>query len=74
MAKELKLNLPPADDLFSTQEERNDTMREKVIIVPAEEVKPYARQPYCVNRLSNDLIRLMDSIVFLSIPKYSVWS
>jgi hypothetical protein len=31
MARELKLNLPPADDLFTTQEERDDAKREKVL-------------------------------------------
>lgn len=62
MAKELKLNLPPADDLFTTQEERDDAKREKIVIVPAEEIYPYERQPYSITRLSNDLIRLMDSI------------
>lgn len=62
MAKELKLNLPPADDLFTTQEERDDAGREKILIVPADEIHPYERQPYNITRLSNDLIRLMDSI------------
>ena len=62
MAKELKLNLPSADDLFSTQEERDDAQYEKILIVTAEEVHPYERQPYSISRLSNDLIRLMDSI------------
>jgi len=62
MGKELKLNLPKADDLFTTQEERDDANSEKILIVSAEEVYPYERQPYSVKRLSSDLIRLMDSI------------
>ena len=36
MAKDnaIKLNLPSADDLFSTQESRDDAQREKVMDIP----------------------------------------
>lgn len=64
MAKDnaLKLNLPSADDLFSTQESRDEAKNEKIIIVPAADVHPYVRQPYQTARITQDLIRLMDSI------------
>jgi ParB family chromosome partitioning protein len=64
MAKDnaIKLNLPSVDDLFSTQESRDEAKNEKIIIVPAEDVHPYVRQPYQTARLTPDLVRLMDSI------------
>jgi len=62
MAKELNLNLPSADDLFTTQDERDNAKLEKIMIVPASEVYPYVRQPYQTNRLTSDLVKLMDSI------------
>lgn len=58
----INLNLPSVDDLFSTQESRDEQKYEKILIVPAEEVHPYERQPYSTHRLTKDLIRLMDSI------------
>ena len=50
------------DDLFKTDEERSTDRQERVQIVLAEQVFPYARQPYSVDRPSADLVRLMDSI------------
>ena len=50
------------DDLFKTDAEREADQQERVQIVPAEQVFPYARQPYSVDRPSADLVRLMDSI------------
>jgi len=48
MAKELKLNLPSANDLFSTQEEREDAQREKVVILPIAEIDDFPDHPYPV--------------------------
>jgi parB-like partition proteins len=48
--------------LFKTDAERETDQQERVQIVPAEQVFPYARQPYSVDRPSADLVRLMDSI------------
>ena len=48
MAKELKLNLPPADDLFTTQEERDDAKREKVVDLPISEIDDFPDHPYPV--------------------------
>ena len=50
------------DDLFKTDAEREADQQERVQILPAEQVFPYARQPYSVDRPSADLVRLMDSI------------
>ena len=63
MARKLNgIELTRYDDLFKTDFEREADRQERVQIVPAEQVFPYARQPYSVNRPSADLARLMDSI------------
>ena len=56
------IELTRYDDLFKTDAEREVDQQERVQIVPAEQVFPYARQPYSVDRPSADLVRLMDSI------------
>ena len=63
MARKLNgIELVKYDDLFKTDAEREVDQQERVQIVPAEQVFPYARQPYSVDRPSADLVRLMDSI------------
>lgn len=63
MARKLNgIELTRYDDLFKTGEERSADRQERVQIVSAEQVFPYARQPYSVDRPSADLVRLMDSI------------
>ena len=63
MARKLNgIELTRYDDLFKTDFEREADRQERVQIVPAEQVFPYARQPYSVDRPSADLVRLMDSI------------
>ena len=63
MARKLNgIELTRYDDLFKTDAERDADQQERVQIVPAEQVFPYARQPYSVDRPSADLVRLMDSI------------
>ena len=63
MARKLNgIELTRYDDLFKTDAEREADHQERVQIVPAEQVFPYARQPYSVDRPSADLVRLMDSI------------
>ncbi len=63
MASSLKnLELTKLDDLFKSQEERTADQREQVLTVPAEQIFPYARQPYTIDRPTPDLVRLMDSV------------
>lgn len=63
MARKLNgIELTRYDDLFKTDAERETDHQERVQIVPAEQVFPYTRQPYSVDRPSADLVRLMDSI------------
>ena len=56
------IKLTGLDDLFKTDAQRQDDQSERVQIVPAEKVFPYARQPYSIERPTPDLVRLMDSI------------
>ncbi len=63
MASSLKnLELTKLDDLFKSQEERTADQREQVLTVPADQIFPYARQPYTIDRPTPDLVRLMDSV------------
>lgn len=63
MASKLEsIGLTSLDDLFKTGEERQAEQGERVKIVPAYKVFPYARQPYSIDRPTPDLVRLMDSI------------
>ena len=63
MAGNLKnIGLTSLDDLFKTDEQRQADAQERVQIVPADQVFPYARQPYSIDRPTQDLAQLMDSI------------
>ena len=63
MASKLEnIGLTSLDDLFKTDAERQVEQGERVQIVPADKVFPYARQPYTIDRPTPDLVRLMDSI------------
>lgn len=48
MAQKLSLNLPSANDLFSSQEEREDAQREKVVDLPISEIDDFPDHPYPV--------------------------
>ena len=61
MAKELKLNLPPADDLFTTQEERDDAKRERVIDLPLQEIHDFPNHPFKV-RMNDDMLEMAESV------------
>ena len=63
MASKLNgVELTKFDDLFKTEDERQADRQERIQIVPAEQIFPYSRQPYTVDRPTPDLVRLMDSI------------
>ena len=61
MAKELKLNLPPADDLFTTQEERDDAKRERVVDLPLHEIYDFPNHPFKV-RMDEDMLEMAESV------------
>ena len=54
--------LTSLDDLFKSEEERQADQQEQVLEVPADQIFPYARQPYTIDRPTPDLVRLMDSV------------
>lgn len=56
------MGLTSLDDLFKSEEERQQDSRERILNIPIEELHPYTRQPYSVERPTPDLVRLMDSI------------
>ena len=63
MAKDnaIKLNLPSADDLFSTQESRDDARREKVLDVPLSEIDDFPDHPFSV-RMDEAMQNMVESI------------
>lgn len=61
MAKEIKLNLPSADDLFSTQEERGDAKREKVMDIPLSEISDFPDHPFKV-RMDDAMLEMAQSV------------
>ena len=56
------INLTKYDDLFKNEETRQAEKQEQVLEVPADQIFPYARQPYTIDRPKPDLVRLMDSV------------
>lgn len=56
------MGLTSLDDLFKTEEERQQDSHERILNIPIDEIHPYARQPYSIERPTPDLVRLMDSI------------
>ena len=57
------------DDLFKDENTKQEEKLERILIVPADQVFPYARQPYSVDRPTPDLVRLMDSIERMGISE-----
>lgn len=61
MARELNLKLPSADDLFSTQEERDDAQRERVIDLPLSEISDFPNHPFKV-RMDTEMQEMSESV------------
>jgi len=63
MAKDnaIKLNLPSADDLFSTQESRDDARREKVLDIPLSEIDDFPNHPFKV-RMDEAMLEMTESV------------
>lgn len=60
MAK-LDLRLPSYDSLFSSEEERQDNKREKVIKIPINEISDFENHPFSV-KMDDEMVKLIDSI------------
>jgi ParB family chromosome partitioning protein len=61
MSKKIELDLPSVDDLFTTQEQRDDKQREKVMDIPLEQLHPFKDHPYHV-MMNEELKDLAQSI------------
>ena len=55
MSRNLELKFPPADSLFTTQADRDDMKREKVMDIPLAELRPFKDHPFQVT--DNDELR-----------------
>jgi len=61
MARELKLNLPSADDLFSTQEERDEAKLERVMELSLSEISDFPNHPFKV-RMDAEMQEMTESV------------
>ncbi len=61
MAKEIKMPLPSAADLFSTQEERDNESRESVREIPLEEISDFPNHPFKV-RMDESMEDMAESV------------
>lgn len=57
----INLNLPAADDLFSTQEERDEGKREMVMEIAIEEISDFPDHPFKV-RMDEEMQNLVESV------------
>ena len=58
----LKFNLPSADDLFSTQEEREESKNKRMIRdIPISDIDGFPNHPFCVQD-DEDMVQLVESI------------
>lgn len=57
----IKLNLPSADDLFSTQEERDEAKRETLIDIPIAEISDFPNHPFKV-KMDESMVTLAESV------------
>ena len=64
MAKknDITLNLPPVDDLFSTQEERDDAKKEKVMNIPLVDISDFPDHPFHVKQ-DEQMQSMVDSVL-----------
>ena len=61
MKQGLKLNLPPADDLFTTQEERDDAKRERVLDLPLSDISDFPNHPFKV-QVDAEMLEMAESV------------
>lgn len=63
MAKKdsIKMNLPAADSLFTTQEERDEAKRESVMNISIEEISDFPEHPFKV-RMDESMMEMVESV------------
>ncbi len=59
--REIKLNLPTADDLFSTQAERDEAKRETLVEIPIQEISDFPNHPFKV-KMDENMVALVESV------------
>lgn len=59
--KELNLNLPAVDDLFTTQEQRQELELEKVVMLPPDTILDFPNHPFKV-RQDEEMQQLVESV------------
>ena len=59
--KPLTLNLPKADELFTTQEERDEASRERVIELPLSEISDFPNHPFKM-KVDADMTEMVESV------------
>ena len=57
----IEMNLPKADDLFSTQEERDNEKREYVKAIPLEKISDFPDHPFKV-RMDEKMLEMIESV------------
>ncbi len=59
--KEINFNLPSADDLFSTKEERDEAKREMIVKISIEEICDFPDHPFKI-RMDEEMANLVESV------------
>ena len=60
-ARDIEMKLPSLDDLFSSQEERDDAKLKRIYEIPLDEIDPFPDHPYKV-RDDEDMMNLVESV------------
>lgn len=61
MAKKIGLNLPTADELFTTQSERDTAQLEKVVMLSPMEISDFPNHPFKV-KMDDAMLEMVDSV------------
>ena len=57
----IEMNLPTVDDLFSTQEERDNETREYVKAIPLDKISDFPNHPFQV-RMDEKMLEMIESV------------
>ena len=60
-ARDIEMKLPSLDDLFSSQEERDDAKLKRIFEIPLDEIDPFPDHPFKV-RDDEDMMNLVESV------------
>ena len=59
--REINFNLPLVDDLFSTQEERDEEKREIIMKISIDEICDFPNHPFKI-RMDEEMANLVESV------------